>query len=39
LVTNPGLTDVSVIVNDTIAKLKETKAGTYTTKIYAPKTS
>ena len=39
MIANPGLTEASVIVNDTLAKLKETKPGIYTTKIYAPKVS
>ena len=39
MIANPGLAEASIVVNDTIAKLTETKSGIYTTKIVAPKIS
>ncbi|MDP2090294.1 MAG: hypothetical protein Q8K30_01735 [Candidatus Gracilibacteria bacterium] len=37
VITNPKLDEVSVIINDVVTKLKETKAGVYTGKLVAPK--
>ncbi|MDD2871062.1 MAG: hypothetical protein PHS49_03655 [Candidatus Gracilibacteria bacterium] len=37
MLANPDLVEASIIINDTIAKLTQTKAGVYTTKILSPK--
>lgn len=39
VITNPKLNEVSVIINDVVTKLKETKPWVYTAKIVAPKES
>lgn len=39
LIANPKLNDVSIVLNDSVTKLKETKDWIYTTKVTAPSTS
>ncbi|MDD2907568.1 MAG: hypothetical protein PHH98_02910 [Candidatus Gracilibacteria bacterium] len=37
VLTTPALREVNVTINDIVTKLEETKEGTYTAKIFAPK--
>ncbi|MDD3145034.1 MAG: hypothetical protein PHV23_02885 [Candidatus Gracilibacteria bacterium] len=37
VISTPALRQVSTVINDVVTKLEETKQGTYTAKIFAPK--